>query len=1003
MKFPASIVAAALLLAGSLASSNPACALSTVTLGSPYKISVSTVSFPRVGLGESLTDTVMLTNNSTSAITLTSINTAADFTVTAPTTTLGAKQSLPLTITFAPTVTGALAESVTIVVTDASSNATSLALTLKGTGTASFALSDPRLAFGNQGQGYPSAAKSVTFYNYGPSTTLSLPASVGPFLINAGSCVSAVAPYNDCSFSVTFQPSALGAATQTLTVQSGLSTQNIVLTGNGVAPFVLSPAVLLEGTVNVGSVSAVKHVTLTNHSGAAVTPVFANSNASFSVDSSNCATLASNASCAIAVTFAPTTKGNASSTLTVQAASNTLTATLSGTGAFTTLPTADSSPAAEPTAPAYPTTDYAGNAITPIVEDYLNQINAASSNFAAKPGVQVLNRYLDLFTPGSTNSLGTTWYAGTILNNNVLAYNNQYVVNLTTARTAAQKSAAYMDDRRNQSYSILDGLGPLTSYYMTGAGDYTTIPALDSTTANTEYDDASSVNNYAGSLTSSLGSVENLIWSIRSASTTPPKKFYNYPRPLRVNTSGVVECVGNALETPQTAGSSVYDCPQTTPMTVNVINGTTTSTSSRSWGEYASSDVVAPSLLVVRSTNPSSDQAFPSGHTNAAYMAGLAVAYAIPERFQEMLTRISELGSNRIMAGMHSPLDVMGGRMMGTAWAAVVLNANLNLNTASGSAPYTASSYASANKAGAYTQAHTYLPTVIGSSDINGFAHSATTATDRFADWATNKTNYVSRLTYGFTPIESTTQAMRVPEGAEVLLETRLPYLSANQRRWALYTTGIASGYPLLDDAEGWGRLNLFSAADGYGALNGNVIVNMDATQGGFNAADTWRNDITGSGKLFKQGTGSLTLGGNNAYTGGTQIDGGTLVATSASALGTGNVVLNGGTLSVNSAATVNVGWNLSVPSASTLSLNVNSLTQAPLAVAGIAGLNGSLQITFPSGVAPVKGKIYTLLTYGSHQGSFSSVNVNGTSLNYTLTYGLKSLTVKFTTTPVIP
>ncbi len=46
----------------------------------------------------------------------------------------------------------------------------------------------------------------------------------------------------------------------------------------------------------------------------------------------------------------------------------------------------------------------------------------------------------------------------------------------------------------------------------------------------------------------------------------------------------------------------------------------------------------------------------------------------MPERYQEMLTRASELGNNRIAAGMHSCLDVMGGRVMSTAIAASVLN-----------------------------------------------------------------------------------------------------------------------------------------------------------------------------------------------------------------------------------------------------------------------------------------------------------------------------------------
>ena len=71
-----------------------------------------------------------------------------------------------------------------------------------------------------------------------------------------------------------------------------------------------------------------------------------------------------------------------------------------------------------------------------------------------------------------------------------------------------------------------------------------------------------------------------------------------------------------------------------------------------------------------------------------------------------------------------------------------------------------------------------------------------------------------------------------MPKGAEILLQTRFPYLSADQRRVVLKTTELPSGYPVMDDAEGWGRLNLFAAADGYGAFNGNVIVSMDASQG---------------------------------------------------------------------------------------------------------------------------------------------------------------------------
>ncbi len=59
------------------------------------------------------------------------------------------------------------------------------------------------------------------------------------------------------------------------------------------------------------------------------------------------------------------------------------------------------------------------------------------------------------------------------------------------------------------------------------------------------------------------------------------------------------------------------------------------------------------------------------------------------------------------------------------------------------------------------------------------------------------------------------------------------------------------------------------------------------------NTGGTFDNAISGSGQVGKSGDETLTLSGSNTYTGGTLISGGTLVATNVDALGTGDVTDN--------------------------------------------------------------------------------------------------------------
>jgi autotransporter-associated beta strand protein len=195
-----------------------------------------------------------------------------------------------------------------------------------------------------------------------------------------------------------------------------------------------------------------------------------------------------------------------------------------------------------------------------------------------------------------------------------------------------------------------------------------------------------------------------------------------------------------------------------------------------------------------------------------------------------------------------------------------------------------------------------------------------------------------------------------------------------------LKTTAIASGYPVLDDPEGWGRLNLFSAADGYGAFTGNVVIVMDAAKGGFHAADRWRNDIAGTGKLVKQGTGALALGGRNSWTGGTQIENGTLEGRSATAFGNGDVYLAGnGTLVSNAPAALALAGQYTQLAGSVLELRLGSGEQGRVTVGGTATLGGgALRVRFQDGYRPAAGATLTVVSAKSLKGRFESITVDG-------------------------
>ena len=590
----------------------------------------------------------------------------------------------------------------------------------------------------------------------------------------------------------------------------------------------------------------------------------------------------------------------------------------------------------------------------PFVDDYTTNVvaNLSSETNAA---VRILSGMAQLW------QTGPTWNTGVALRSRVLQANVRHVVAVTTHRTDAQSRKAFIYDRQHQSYAMIAGLGPLAELYTAGAMAVTSITTAPDGTPPAPISDVVPAGAPAGSalgagsVTSDLGQVALLVNTVRGpfASSNPSKYAYQYPRPWRLNDNSQVVDTGATDE----LGYPIYDCDV----------------------------VVAVQLLRQRSTSATDDAGYVSGHTNAFYLAALALAYAIPERFQELLTRAAELSDTRIVAGMHSPADVIGGRILGTALAAAALADPQN----------------AALKAAARRQAAEYLQSRTGTTadTLFDYAHSAGPDVDPYADRDTNLKAFTPRLTYRLPKGGGRQVEMSVPKGAEVLLETRLPYLEVEQRREVLRTTALPSGHDLLDGPEQWGRLNLVAAADGYGAFDRDVRVEMDATAGGFNAADSWRNDIHGAGGLIKLGTGALTLTGANRYRGDTRLRAGTLTAGSSDALGRGDVQVLGGTLRLAAVrdCRTRLAADYSQSKGAVLEVTLRRDSEPALTVARVVTLESGSELVLhlDADDSPRRGALIPVIRARSLRGKFASITVRGGQYRAVPVYSAGGLSVR--------
>jgi hypothetical protein len=309
-------------------------------------LSTTSITFAAQQVGtQSNAQTITLTSNGSGPVTFATLALSGDFTETDTCAgqTVAVNNTCVVQMIFAPTATGARSGQLTIYANIPGGQAI-VALNGTGTAPATILLTPLTLTFPATIVNQTSARQIITVANTGGTAArLQAPVISGEpsdFTINANTCTATLAPSTACSISIVFTPTASGARSATLSITDNTgtpaaATQTAQLSGIGEAPATdtLTPLSLSFAQQQIGTASTAQQVTLTNAGGVALTLIAASlSPGDFSVVNACGNSLAAHSSCVFNVTFAPTTIGVRTATLTITDQFHFQTVTISGTG-----------------------------------------------------------------------------------------------------------------------------------------------------------------------------------------------------------------------------------------------------------------------------------------------------------------------------------------------------------------------------------------------------------------------------------------------------------------------------------------------------------------------------------------------------------------------------------------------------------------------------------------------------------------------------------------------